>query len=111
MNEKLSQQGLAEQLGVSQPAVSQATALGHRCAGVDVASMAQYGADGRLSHYEVPEDLMPTVRKNPSGKQPEHGESAWTVLLIGTAALLATQVLINLFSDAPARRSNANPYR
>ena len=109
MKEKLSQQRLAEKLGVSQPAVSRAAALGHRCAGVDVASMAQYGADGRLSHYEVPEDLMPTVRENPNGKQPD--ESVWTVLLIGTAALLATQVLINLFSGASATRSNANPYR
>ena len=97
---------------MSQPAVSQATALGHLSAGVDVASMAQYGADGRISHYEVPEDLMPTVRKNINGKQPEHGEFGLFDLLIGAAAVLAaTHVLIHLFTGAPAKRSNANPYR
>ncbi len=55
---RLSQKDLAEFLGVSRAAVSQATKRGHKCEGYPVRAWAKVDASGRVTGYEVPDHVV-----------------------------------------------------
>lgn len=55
---RLSQKDLAEFLGVSRAAVSQATKRGHKCEGYPVRAWVKMDASGRVTGYEVPDHVV-----------------------------------------------------
>jgi len=55
---RLSQKGLAEFLGVSRAAVSQATSRGHKCKGYPIRAWAKVDASGTVTGYEVPDHVV-----------------------------------------------------
>jgi hypothetical protein len=67
---RLSQKDLAEFLGVSRAAVSQATKRGHKCEGYPVRAWAKVDASGRVTGYEVPDRVVKR------GHQPEGNMSS-----------------------------------
>lgn len=66
---RLSQKDLAEFLGVSRAAISQATKRGHKCEGYPVRAWAKVDASGRVTGYEVPDRVVKR------GHQPEEDMS------------------------------------
>jgi hypothetical protein len=65
---RLSQKELADFLGVSRAAVSQATKRGHKCKGYPIRAWAEVDASGRVTGYDVPDRV---VKRG----QPEEGTS------------------------------------
>lgn len=55
---RLSQKDLAEFLGVSRAAVSQATKRGHKCKGYPIRAWAEVDASGRVMGYQVPDRVV-----------------------------------------------------
>jgi len=91
---RLSQKDLADFLGVSRAAVSQATERGHKCKGYPVRAWAEVDASGRVTGYDVPDHVVKrgrpeedTIREKPAKTPTKEREPKLPSILEGQSLL------------------------
>lgn len=88
---RLSQKELADFLGVSRAAVSQATKRGHKCKGFPVRAWAEVDASGRVAGYDVPDHVVKRGQPEEDKSPEESGQAALTTQESNLPSILGGQ--------------------
>jgi hypothetical protein len=91
---RLSQKELADFLGVSRAAVSQATKRGHKCKGYPVQSWAVYDGAGRVTGYDVPDRVVKRGQPEEDTSREEPAQTALTAQEANLPSVLGGHPLV-----------------